>query len=65
MVKQLSTYWGDGEYSGRRAEVCRDDKGFFVQFFKNDQFIEFRTLYDHSERYAEDAAENWVIGVIK
>jgi len=65
MVKQLSTYSGDGEYSGRRAEVCRDDKGFFVQFFKNDQFIEFRTLYDHSERYAEDAAENWVIGVIK
>lgn len=65
MVKQLSTYWGDDKYSNRRAEVCRDDKGFFVQFFKDDQFIEFRTLYDHSERYAEDAAENWVIGVIQ
>jgi uncharacterized membrane protein YkgB len=34
-------------------------------FLMNDQFIEFRTLYEHSERYAEDAAENWCLGVIK
>lgn len=57
--------WGDGEYSNRQAEVCRDDNGFLVQFFKHDQLIEFRTLYEHSERYAEDAAENWVTGIIK
>jgi hypothetical protein len=64
MTNTLSTYWGDGEYSDRRAEVCRDDRGFYVQFFMNDQFIEFRTLYEHSERYAEDAAENWCLGII-
>ena len=64
MTNTLSTYWGDGEYSDRRAEVCRDDRGFYVQFFKLDQFIEFRTLYEHSERYAEDAAENWCLGII-
>lgn len=65
MTDILSTYWGDGKYSDRRAEVCRDARGFFVQFFKDDHFIEFRTLYEHSERYAEDAAENWCLGVIQ
>lgn len=62
---ELSTFWGDGEYSNRKANVCKDDNGFLVEFYENDKLIEPRHLYEHSEIYAENAAENWVIGVIR
>ena len=65
MVNVISTYWGDGEYSDRRAEVCKNNRGYFVQFFTDNVLIDYREVYAHSERYAEDAAENWVIGVIQ
>ena len=61
----LSTYFGEGKYKERSAEVCRSDKGFFVRFYRHDHCVEERHLYDHAEVYAENAAENWVIGVIQ
>ena len=62
---ELSTFWGDDEYGNRKAIVCKDDKGFLVEFYEDDKLIEPRYLYEHSEIYAENAAENWVIGVIR
>ena len=64
-IVELSKFWGDGEYVNRKSIVCKDDKGFLVEFYENDILIEPRYLYEHSEIYAENAAENWVIGVIK
>jgi len=61
---ELSTYWGDDEYEDRKANVMRDDKGFYVELYKGEELIEVRTLYDHSEVYAENAAENYVIGIL-
>jgi hypothetical protein len=61
----LSEFWGDGEYSNRKSSVCKDDNGFLVEFYENDVLLEPRHLYEHSEIYAENAAENWVIGVIR
>ena len=60
----ISTYWGDAEYSNRRAEVMKNDQGFYVDMYKEDKLIESRPLYEHSERYAEDCAENYVMGII-
>jgi len=65
MVNVLSTYWGDGEYSDRRAEVCKNNRGYFVQLFTNNVLVDYREVYAHSERYAEDTAENWCLGVIQ
>lgn len=59
----ISTYYGDGEYEDRIAHVCKDDNGFYVNLYYGDAWLETRELYDHSERYAEDCAENFVLGV--
>ena len=64
MVNVISTYSGVGEYSDRRAEVCKNNRGHFVQFFMADEVVDYREVYDHSERYAEDTAENWCLGII-
>jgi len=39
-------------------------KGFFVDLYYKDEFLEKRKVYDHSESYAESLAENWVDGII-
>lgn len=64
MVNVINTYSGEGEYSNRRAEVCKNNRGYFVQFFTDNVLVDYREVYAHSERYAEDCAENWCIGVI-
>ena len=58
-------FFGSEEYENRRAEVWRKRWGtWYVKFFENDSHVDDRTIVGHTERYAEDRAENWVIGVI-
>ena len=57
-------YWGSDEYDNRSAKVFRNDYGFFVEMYSGKKLVESRPLYNHSERYSEDCAENWVMGVI-
>ena len=60
----ISTYWGDNEYSARRAEVMHDEEaGYYVDMYFDGELVETRPLYKHSERYAEDCAENYVMGI--
>ena len=61
---EISTYWGDGEYSNRMANVMKNEKRFYVDMYKNETLVESRPLYEHSEVYAEDCAENFVMGII-
>ena len=69
-MKLYHEFFGSEEYQNRRSEVWlldepRTDGGdWFVKFFENDSHIGDRLIVDHTERYAEDCAENWVIGVI-
>ena len=54
----------------REAHVIRDGKQLLVDMFKrNDQekleLIHKVDVSEHSEYYAEDAAENWVTYVIR
>ena len=61
---ERSTYWGSDEYSNRMAHVMMNDEGFYIDMYKGDELVESRPLYDHSEVYAESAAENYVMGIL-
>ena len=61
---QLSTYWGDDQYKNRMAHVMKDEQGYYIEMYDNEVLIETRPLYEHSEIYAENAAENFVMGIL-
>jgi len=61
---QLSTYWGDKPYENRMAYVMKNEQGYYIEMYDKDTLIETRPLYDHSEVYAESAAENYVMGIL-
>ena len=49
----------------RKAEI-REETHYVVDMYdENNVLIESRPIIGHSKRYAEDCAENWVIGVIQ
>ena len=62
-MKELSKYIGSDKYSDRSARVlwCAINREFFVDMQK-DGFSELRSMNPHNERYAEDCAENFVMG---
>jgi hypothetical protein len=47
----------------RRAEVHKVTEGYNVTFFKDNIWYGTRNIVDHSESYAEDCAENFVMGI--
>jgi|TARA_R110000796_G_scaffold155794_2_gene272372 ABC-type polar amino acid transport system ATPase subunit len=49
----------------RMAKVFQAYEGFYVEFYKNNVMVERREMYSHSETYAENAAENYVDGVMQ
>lgn len=53
------------EYSqdDRKAVVRHTEKGYEVDLFLNGEIQEIREVHDHSESYAEDVAENYVLGL--
>ena len=57
-------YYGDGEYDNRKAIIFKNDNTYGVVMIKDGKIIEERLLKGHSEEYAEDCAENFVVGVI-
>lgn len=67
----LHQFWGEPTYPGREAKVyiVREPSKFYreyfeVEFYDNSKLKETRIIKEHSEMYAEDCAENWVLGVI-
>ena len=50
----------------RSATVHFDGDLYYVKMYKSDVLEDTRYLpHGHSERYAEDCAENWVLGIIR
>ena len=54
-----------GEYStyergNRQAIVMKNEEGFYVNLFEDNKLVETREVYNHSESYADNLAENWV-----
>jgi hypothetical protein len=53
-----------GTMEKRRATVVQTNNGFRVDLYERMEFVRSVECYDHSENYAEDVAENWVLGVL-
>lgn len=49
----------------RDADVTKIDGTILVRCYEDDVLIRTIDVTDHSLRYAEDAAENWIAGIIK
>lgn len=49
----------------RMAKVYATPLGFEVDLIEGTKFEATRKVHNHSERYAEDTAENWVDGILK
>ena len=58
---KLHEYWSDDK--NRKASVHKNQQGFYVKLFEGGFLREVRRLYNHTEQYAEDCAENFVLGV--
>jgi len=63
-MTELHTFWGDSQYSDRKSHVFKELTGYSVLMIKGETVVEDRLIEGHSEQYAEDCAENWVLGVI-
>lgn len=64
-MNPVSNYFGEGQYDGFEAKVLIEDDVPVVEFWKNGQFVAVRSFPDNTLQYAEDAAENFVMGVLK
>ena len=60
---ELSAYYGSEQYDGRKATVLWDDvmKEYYIDMRK-EGFSKMQSMSRHSEQYAEDCAENFVMG---
>ena len=61
----ISEYFGSGENKDRAANIYQDDEGYFVEVYFQGWPVRQIDVRDHSIRYAEDTADNWVSGLIK
>ena len=58
---KLHEFWSDDK--NRKASVHKNNQGFYVKLSEGGYLREVRRLYSHSEQYAEDCAENFVLGM--
>ena len=59
----ISTYYSEIEERGR-AEVFFSKDAYSVAYIDNDgELLCIETYHGKSLRYAEDAAENWALGI--
>jgi hypothetical protein len=62
---ELHVFYGTNQYKNRRAHVfIEEDGSYTVTMISDSAIIEDRNIKGHSEQYAEDCAENWVLGII-
>ena len=60
----LHEFYGRGDYQDRKAMVFKEKDGFVILMLEDKTIYEDRTITGHSGVYAENCAENWVLGVI-
>jgi hypothetical protein len=62
---ELHVFYGTDQYKNRKAHVfIEEDGSYTVTMISDSAIIEDRNIKGHSEQYAEDCAENWVLGII-
>lgn len=58
------TYFSTYVDGDRRADVIKNSDGVFgIEMIENNEFVRREFFTGHSESYAEDAAENYVMGI--
>ena len=60
----LHEFYGRGEYQDRKAMVFKENDSYVVLMMADETICEERAITGHSEVYAENCAENWVLGVM-
>ena len=61
----ISKYNGDSDHSDRSAIIFKDEARLKVECYVQQYPAKLIDVSEHSMRYAEDTAENWVTGIIK
>jgi hypothetical protein len=62
----ISEFFGDGEYKERESVVkYMGNTLFHVEMYDAEGLCKVHKLKDCTVQYAENCAENWVLGVIK
>jgi hypothetical protein len=64
-MKTISEYYGRGLYDNRKAVVRENESKYFVDLYLGETHWGTIDTSEHSLRYAEDTAENWITGIIK
>tara|TARA_R100001510_G_C7653106_1_gene211144 strand:- start:591 stop:821 length:231 start_codon:yes stop_codon:yes gene_type:complete len=68
-VEELSSFYSDDGSREAYVLLNHENKEYEVMMVtcegKNFSVKEVRSMENHNERYAEDCAENWVLGVIE
>jgi ABC-type proline/glycine betaine transport system substrate-binding protein len=64
-MKFVDEYYGSGTYDNRTAVINEGENGYCVDLYLAEAHHKTIDVSIHSLSYAEDVAENWVIGIIK
>ena len=59
-----SSVKGTNEFSDRHALVLKNSDGFYVRCYDDCVLAKRIDVYKHTERYAEDTAENYILGIL-
>lgn len=60
-VGELVSQYQKGE---RESFVYKINKGFYVELYRKDLYVRTVEVFERSESYAEDVAENWVLRIL-
>jgi hypothetical protein len=63
-MRTLTEYFGTGEFSNRKAHIVQDDVGDYGVIYIIGEKEEYRVFPERAIYYVQDAAENWVTGII-
>ena len=61
ITEEISRYFS--ENGKKEARVVRTEKGYMVELYERSKYIETIDVSTHSLQYAEDAAENYTLGL--
>ena len=59
----LHQYWSDDK--SKKAEVYLTDQGYGCRYYEDNMWKKDIVYKNHSESYAESAAENYVLGILQ
>jgi|TARA_B100001093_G_scaffold427157_1_gene421381 hypothetical protein len=62
-IKNFQEYLHTFMHEKKEARVYKAERGFGCRFFEDNVWVKDEVYTEHSEQYAEDAAENYVLGI--